>query len=203
MGTPLAQILGRNARALRIEAGATLEQLAIAAKTFGLPWTTGRVGDFEAGRVAPSFPTMYAVALALGTVTGQKIALADLLAGDDGTVQLSDELEIDLSDLQRALQGKPVAGSASITSDRDQGAPSRRKVSLWPEVVIQMREADVRLCKTLGVTGEQGGQAMGELWKRSFTDERDRQAGPDANAQRKGQISRLLQAQLKLHLGGN
>ena len=203
MGTPLAQVLGQNARALRIEAGATLEQFAMAAKTFGLPWSTGRVGDFEAGRVAPSFPTMYAVALALGTVTGQPVALADLLTGDDGPVNLTDELTIDLSDLQGALQGKPVAGGERTPPSRDEGAPVRRKVDLRPDVVVHMREADVRLCKTLGVTPEQGGQAMGDLWGKSFTDERDRRAGADANAQRKGQISRLLMTDLKLHLEGN
>ena len=39
--------------------------------------------------------------------------------------------------------------------------------------------------------------AMAKLWKRTFVAERDRRAGPDANAQRKGQISRQLKAQLE------
>jgi hypothetical protein len=191
-------------RALRIEAGATLEQFAIAAKAFGLPWSTGRVGDFEAGRVAPSFPTMYAVALALRTVTGQPVALADLLAGDDGPVDLTDELTIDLSDLQGALQGKPVAGGERKPTARDKGNLGRGLASLVPDWFhLEMREADVRLCKQLGVTPERGGAAMIALWRRSFTNERDRRAGADANAQRKGQISRQLKTELKLQLEGN
>jgi hypothetical protein len=59
------------------------------------------------------------------------------------------------------------------------------------------READERMCRTIGVTRERGAAAMYELWGRTFSDERDAQAESDANAQRKGQISRQLKAQLE------
>jgi hypothetical protein len=38
---------------------------------------------------------------------------------------------------------------------------------------------------------------MAKRWKRTFVAERDRRAGPDANAQRRGQVSRQLKAELK------
>jgi hypothetical protein len=38
---------------------------------------------------------------------------------------------------------------------------------------------------------------MAALWRRTFTAERDNRAGPDANAQRRGQISRQLKADLQ------
>jgi hypothetical protein len=61
------------------------------------------------------------------------------------------------------------------------------------------READERACRSIGVTRERGAAAMYKLWGHTFSDERDdrARAEPDANAQRKGQISRQLKAQLK------
>jgi hypothetical protein len=38
---------------------------------------------------------------------------------------------------------------------------------------------------------------MAELWGRTFVAERDRRAGPDVNAQRRGRISRQLKAELQ------
>lgn len=37
---------------------------------------------------------------------------------------------------------------------------------------------------------------MAKLWGRTFNAERDDRAGPDPNAQRRGQISRKLKAEL-------
>jgi hypothetical protein len=47
-----------------------------------LPWTSGRVGDFEAGRTAPSLPTLIAAAAALGDAIGRPVSLAELVAGN-------------------------------------------------------------------------------------------------------------------------
>ena len=52
-------------------------------------------------------------------------------------------------------------------------------------------------CKRLGVEPFTGAAAMVNLWGRSFVAERDHRAGPGANAQRRGQISRHLQAELQ------
>jgi hypothetical protein len=58
-------------------------------------------------------------------------------------------------------------------------------------------ETDQRLCKRIGVEPQIGAAAMAMLWRLTFTAERDRRAGDDANAQRRGQISRGLQAELE------
>jgi hypothetical protein len=36
-----------------------------------------------------------------------------------------------------------------------------------------------------------------QLWQGTFTEERDRRAGPDANQQKRGRISRDLRAELE------
>jgi hypothetical protein len=53
------------------------------------------------------------------------------------------------------------------------------------------------MCKRIGVDSHVGSAAMAELWGRSFSSERDHRAGTDANAQKRGQISRRLKAELQ------
>ena len=44
---------------------------------------------------------------------------------------------------------------------------------------------------------------MAALWGKSFTQERDERAGPDANAQKKSRVARQLKAELKAVLDGD
>ena len=53
------------------------------------------------------------------------------------------------------------------------------------------------MCKNIGVETDIGAAAMAKLWGRTFVAERDRRAGPDANSQKRGQISRQLKAELQ------
>jgi hypothetical protein len=67
-------------------------------------------------------------------------------------------------------------------------------------VALAFRESDARICKSLGVDLDDGAAAMAKLWRSTFTTERDRRAGPDANPQRRGRISRQLKAELQKEL---
>ncbi|MDT5370849.1 MAG: hypothetical protein QOC62_5280 [Mycobacterium sp.] len=60
-----------------------------------------------------------------------------------------------------------------------------------------MLEADYRMAKSLGLDRDRAAFVMSRLWGRSFTAERDRRAGPDANPQKRGRIARELKAQLQ------
>lgn len=73
-----------------------------------------------------------------------------------------------------------------------------------PQIVRQnLLEADYRMLRSLGLKLDEDGvldeavRAMADRWGRSFTAERDRRAGPDANAQKRGRISRELKAELQ------
>src|SRR5262249_21677612 len=67
----------------------------------------------------------------------------------------------------------------------------------WARVNETFREADLRVNKSIGVDRGLGAALMAKLWGKPFSDERDQRAEPDANAQRKGQISRQLKAELQ------
>jgi transcriptional regulator with XRE-family HTH domain len=202
VATSVAKVVGANARTIRQDANVTLDRLAIALKLCGLRWSTGRIGSFESGHVPPKLETLYSVALALGQATGRSVRLADLLAGE-GEIPINrpanpdDELSVPLSALRGAVSGKPVKTGETETTRKltARRQPSESELA-EAAVRIEFREADFRVCKKLGVSPERGALAMGSLWARTFSAERDLQAGPKANAQHRGNISRALQDQL-------
>lgn len=77
----------------------------------------------------------------------------------------------------------------------------KRLRTVKPDLRLDVRrdfsESDARMCKNIGVDQFLGAAAMAALWRRTFTAERNHRAGPDANAQRRGQISRQLKAELQ------
>ena len=66
-----------------------------------------------------------------------------------------------------------------------------------------LAEGDHRLAKALGVDIITAAAAMSKAWDKSFVNQRDHLAGPDANAQRKGIIARKLKADLRAVIDGN
>ena len=204
----LAQVVGAHARELRISAGKKLEDVADAARNYGLPWSTGRVGDFEAGRAAPNLATLFAAAAALGDVVGRPVSLSELCAGK-GQVQINDELSVPLSKLRAAVSGEPVSVKPQKKSTKSTPA-TPASVKLGPaetlaatRILMRFRESDSRMCKNIGVDTMTGAWAMGELWGKTFTAARDEIAGPRANAQQRGQIARQLKADLQEFINGN
>jgi hypothetical protein len=69
------------------------------------------------------------------------------------------------------------------------------------EPVLDWRKAfgltEERIASGLGISTNQLCDMSLQLWNTTFAAERDRIAGPDANAQRKGQVTRQLKAQLE------
>ena len=218
MTESLARAIGRNARALRLAGGITLEQLAAAAVAYGLPWSSGRVGDFEGGRVSPNLPTIYVVALALRDTTGQPVTLSQLLDGAED-VELTRALTVPIDALRGAVSGKSVTGtpSASVVEaeakvfvegeaeafvegeprDRSSGGLGRGLARLIPVgPLYSMREVDYRIAKNFNLTADVARDLMYRLWGKPFSAERDQRSGSFANAQRKGQVSRSLKAEI-------
>jgi transcriptional regulator with XRE-family HTH domain len=209
----VAKVVGEGAREIRLDAGITLEEIARAAQRYGLPWTSGRVGDFESGRTAPSLPTLVAAAAALGEAIGRPVSLAELVTGR-GQVQINDKLSLEKSALRDALSGDSVRASpirlipAAIRKAQEI-LNKNTQTARWPErlravkpdvrfgVLRDFSESDARMCKNIGVDHVLGAAAMAALWGRTFSTERDHRAGQDANAQRRGQISRQLKAELQ------
>ncbi len=181
----VAAVLGRTARALRGDRKAEL--VARAAKLAGLNWGTGRIADLEAGRVSPTLPTLIALCWAFKDLLGRQVELADLFVGG-GNVTLAPGVVVPLEVLRAALDGRGLA-------DPPAGLLPVRLIS--DAVERSLLEADYRMASSVGIAPELAASAMLALWGRSFTAERDRRGGPDANPQKRGRISRELKAELQ------
>jgi hypothetical protein len=210
----VAQVVGDNVRNRR--ADISLDILAAASP---LPMSTGRIGNIESARsTTTTLETLIAMAAALSRATVEPVTLADLLDGE-GEVSLGGQFVIELSTLRAVLRGEPVPISDAET-DRKLGKvmsearrwaitrlpewkllPQSVRRDLdphdWLRVKMTLRESDIRMCKAIDIDHELGAALMAKLWDKPFSAERDRRAGPDAKAQRKGQISRRLKADLE------
>ena len=213
--TDLATVVGCNAKALR--GSATLDDVAKAARRYGLNWTTGRVSDLEHGRVSPTLPTLVALALALAEVRGANLTLRDLVATDEA-ISLTSDLSVTSDELQRFLTGDEVSlddrylaeiidrAKGALTEARKRLPPhlARRRVpvGVTRQVTRDYGEPESLLARDLGLDDKTLIAAMAALWQKSYSAARDELAGPSANAQKKGQVARKLKAELKAELDG-
>jgi transcriptional regulator with XRE-family HTH domain len=196
----LAEVVGANCKRIRSETGITQDQLARYARLHGLRWNAAKVGDFEAGRSSPTFATVLVVGMVLQRaredanlveqLSGGKgdtpdVTLADLLdSSEHGFITLNDSLSLKTAELPDVARG--------------QAFPSH-----WYEDPLLQRSglAEERLAKSLGISHSRLADASFQLWHSTFSEERDRRAGPDANQQKKGRVSRELRAELQKVLG--
>lgn len=219
----LPQVVGRNARQLR--GSVTADELATATRRWGLNWGTGRISDLEAGRVSPTIPTLVALAAALGDVRGEPVPIADLTRSE-GFIALTSELTLSSDALARFLNGEPVVVRVSevlsgqdqlqfaFAAQRDQFDAQLDAVrAINPELAnvktgalrtVQRRSGEVeqRMAKALGVESFVIDYAAAYLWQRTVADERDARVTGDASAQKRGRVTRQLQAELRAVLQG-
>ena len=217
---PLSEVVGQNARAHRIRHNATLDDVARAARDYGLKWNTGRVGDLESGRIPATFPTLFTLAAVLGDVTGEPVSLVDLVHVD-GWVEINSTLTVSGRSLADALQGKPVTlhvrdvlgareeldeamarGTAQFAADNARLGADSENINIG-DIQDVMRNSGVtedRIAKQLDVSDYLLACISLTLWGASFSSERDRRAGADANAQRRGRVTRELKTEITSYL---
>jgi hypothetical protein len=215
----LSEVAGQSARSIRLGARITLEQVAQAARHYGLKWPAAKVNDFEAGRVAASLATLYTLAVALTDVTEQPVTLADLFT-TQGRVAINERLTVDVSKVAAALSGAPVEATISeLTGERerakaaaaewqagqDSWPPALQRVSRgrYRAILAEFSDSDARLARSLGVDRSTAAAAMAVVWGKTFVARRDELAGPDANAQKRGRIARELKARLQEVIDGD
>ncbi|ORC02208.1 hypothetical protein B1T48_14005 [Mycobacterium persicum] len=206
----MADVVGRNAQVLR--GNHTFDEVAAAVSAAGLKWGRGRVYDLENGGVVPRLDTLILLCQAFSGLLGREVRLSDLLRGD-GRVDVADQ-PVPLSTVRDALAGAPVNLPEPRVSTTDllkrdfldklaersseQIAP-RRKSKLY-EIHRQWGEAEERARRALGIGKKDDTrllEAMADLWGHSLSVERDRLAGPNASAQKRGRITRELREQLR------
>ncbi|OBG76248.1 MULTISPECIES: transcriptional regulator [unclassified Mycobacterium] len=226
MSESLGWVVGASCRRIRTQLGITQDDLARYTKGLGLRWTASKVGDFEAGRYAPTFATVLVVLLALnlaaadsGEADAGGFTLADLLAGN-GLVQLTDTLDVPGDHLADVCRGKNFTEPGQrkkygFTRLRSPGPLRPDEIRATAKGLAKLTEyvepfaagvADVlqrsglteyRLAKQLKMSDKELAAHSFALWRSTFSEERDRRAGSDANRQKKGRVSRELRVELE------
>lgn len=208
---PLAEVVGANCKRIRVEIGVTQDELARHARDVGLRWNAAKVGDFEAGRSAPTFATVLVVSLALqsaaqiaadrGDREVSTVTLVDLVSSG-GWIELNGDLSFPADLVTAVCRGDPWRVSKS-------GPESEESLELywqiWGQTALTPMErlllrsglTEDRLARQLGVERARLADISHLLWQSTFSEERDRRAGPDANQQKKGRISREMRAELE------
>ncbi|MEH3129150.1 MAG: helix-turn-helix transcriptional regulator [Mycolicibacterium neoaurum] len=210
----LAEVIGRNCKAIRQDSGLTQDELARSARRLGLRWTASSVGDFEAARSSPGFVTLLVLAMALQHATGSVVTISDLVL-HQGVIELNDSLRMTGLDLAEFLERGVMSfvDSESAARESDSGSSgvgegrSQALVEFESRMGVTMRDltdllhrsgvAERRLAKQLGVDLQQLSLASFRLWGNTFSEERDQQAGSDANQQKRGRVSRRLREELR------
>ncbi|PPJ24154.1 hypothetical protein C5E45_28320 [Nocardia nova] len=180
----LAAVVGENAK--RIRGGLRLEDISEAAREYGLKWDTSRVSALERGEVSPNLTTLLALSMALSYVTQAPIGLTDLVA-HEGDIRITPKVVLPAEYVAAAVSGEPADQRGSELESSVLAAAIRQAGGL----------AEQRAAQSLGITGGRFASLCLELWGHAFVAERDRRAGPDANAQRRGQVTREMKAELR------
>ena len=206
----------RNAKALR--GAANLDDVAKAARAYGLNWGTGRASDLEHGRGSPTLQTLVGLALALGEVPGNSVTLADLVHSDE-RIAITRDLAVTSEELQGFLNGGEVSIMqrlvSEVVSNALRGIEQMRNG--WPARLqgIPPKPGNCARCTTITANPRRCSRESSTSTSRgrhppngrplgnSFTQERDERAGSDANAQKKGRVARQLKAELKAVLDGD
>jgi transcriptional regulator with XRE-family HTH domain len=198
-GVQLALVIGRNARRLRRDAGLTLDQVSIAAQMRGLNWSESRVADFESGRVAPNLATLVAFCLALADAGWAEAALPELLRSET-PIRINDSLLVSNKQMVDLVSRRPAWKPGELTAAIDASWEHIEGSGFWETFAEVTGATDERTWKALGISRTELADWSTRLWNRTFSEERDRRAGPGANAQKRGQVSRQLRKELQAAL---
>lgn len=201
----LAEVVGANCRRIRTEIGITQDELALYARAHGLKWNAAKAGDFEAGRSEPTLATVIKVGMALGQALAftqsvapafkdrgviprdREVRLADLLDGGNEVISLTDNLAITTADLANVARGEPFPLRL-----RRHDADKLQRSGL----------AEQRLAKALSIGESRLAELSSQLWRNTFSEERDRRAGIGADQQKKARVSRELRSEIEKALTG-
>lgn len=204
----LTAVIGSNARRLRRDAGLTLDQVSQAARQRGLNWSESRVADFEAGRVAPDLRSLVPFSLALTDAGCSRASFHKLLMSAT-PIRVNESLLLWHDDLAKLLSGRIVKVERPESEDDDYGYAltpdewifSQRFPIADPAIMMRVHRSagatEERVRKALGIPPMLLAIVSTSLWERTFSQERDRRAGSQANAQKRGQVTRQMRSELE------
>lgn len=206
-------VVGANAKRMRVDSGSTLDAVATRAQIYGLKWSTARVVELERGRLAVGIHTLVLLAQVMGDITGNRVAIGDLLASDSW-IELTPSVAVSSRWLQGTAAGVPVALRPSDTEKGlqpiydgllDVAQSDPLSAELPPDLGFEELErvaemprgiAEERAARILGISPLAVNAYALTLWGKSLSEKRD-EASADASAQARGHRTRALVSELR------
>jgi hypothetical protein len=201
-----------------LDSGATLSDVATAANRMGARWSTMTVSRIERGVSEMTLPTIVILAEALRRATDQRVTIPDLLAGDEllaitdpgdggtaASAMRANDLLVFLAGGARAdglmtlrmNPGQNIAQNPEIMQDMPPGWDEQRLSEYFAESrVLAVTDQDQRFAKSVGINVVALHFWALALWGRPFAEERDHRAGTDANAQKRGRVTRDMKQEI-------
>jgi hypothetical protein len=225
----LRELIGRNVRRLRLEGLLSTEDLARAARHYGLTWTAAWLGAVERGQKPVSAEQLLALPVVLSDALGHRVALADLLLGDE-PVRLTASVDtphapvsagylrevVTAPPYRRAFAASGSSGAAPNEPTLARAAAKMREISRAGLGNVDVRalnraeagagEVEERLARRLAVPTIVLIAAAASLWGRSVTEERAARLAPpdpeapEADLPKPTAVMRRLTAQLAARL---
>lgn len=217
----MRRVIGTRARALRDTAGARQDDVASAARTYGLAWTRGKVAALESGNKSISAEELTLLPAVLSEACGRQVTVAELLDSDE-EVWLSPVAYVGHArHIAATLESRPrnyigvetpgMRASADTFKEardrvRELGYHDTLKaptLAQWGEIAGWSGEADIDAARKLGEPRLVVNVASWCLWGRSLTTERDRRVGEHDGVRggalraRRGHVTRGLLAELR------
>ena len=195
----IRDLVSRNIRRLRLNAAASHEDVARAARHYGLRWTVQWVTAVERGHRAPTAEQLVALPIVLTEAFGHRVGMADLLLADGPVLLRAKIIEdepavpVSASYLREVATAQPhrrpfstTGGYPAVGEGRD-GALARAAAKMREIGRAGLGDVDIRalhraeagagdvedkLARKLGVAPIIVIAAAAGLWSRSLTEER-------------------------------
>ncbi len=211
--TPLAEIIGANARRIRLESEVTLDRISLLARSYGLKWSTARVVEMEKGKLPVTASLLVILAHVLGAARNYPVSLPELLE-HDGEVLLNEQTLVASNVLLDAFAGGPVV----IPTTQEQIEGGKTAMLEWlsktaPLMPEGMSLGDPKVMKLLdameeGLTEKRAAKELGvptivlnahsmHLWGKSLSAERDEVSDEHDSPQARGYKTRMLLVKLR------
>jgi hypothetical protein len=146
------------------------------------------VVELERGQLAISGTLLFLLTQVLGDVKGHRIRMSELFEGA-GSVELNSATDVPTELLRNAVDGDVV----------DWGAFRAESTHAAPKGITHTGTglAEERAARRLGISPADVDMHANALWGTTLTEHRDALAGPNANGQTRGRITRQLIDQIR------
>lgn len=177
-----------------------MEDVARVGRRLGFNWSSGSIASIEKGASRVTLETLIGLCISLARDDETALPLSELIPPDSDVIILP-PVATKGANVLAWLQGDgdALGGVANMAYRIGEQARKNGKIGALDKLLANdlPSPAVIRLAKRIGQDADEVQYVSNRLWGKSFEQHRDELAGDDATPQKKGQVARRLQDELK------